>query len=255
MAKLDGKVALITGAAGGIGAATAHLFAEEGAKLCLVDRDQGGLDTLAGALGDTEAAFRAGDVSQSSDMRACVDDAVERFGGLDIAILNAGIEGELLPIADYPEEDFDRVIAVNLRGVWLGLKYAMPALEARGGGSFVITSSIAGLRGRAGMWGYVASKHGVVGLMRNAALEGGPAGIRVNSVHPSPVETRMMRSLESKMNPDDPEGARRAYMKISPLGRYAEPEEVAKMMLFLASDDSAYCSGSVFMIDSGRHAR
>ncbi len=255
MAKLDGKVALITGAAGGIGAATARLFAAEGAKLCLVDRDQGALDTLAGALGDTEATFRACDVSQTDDMRACVDETVERFGGLDIAILNAGIEGEMLPIADYPEDDFDRVIAVNLRGVWLGLKFTMPALEARGGGSIVITSSIAGMRGRAGMWGYVASKHGVVGLMRNAALEGADAGIRVNSVHPSPVETRMMRSLENKMNPDDPEGARRAYRKTSPLGRYAEPEEVARMMLFLASDDSSHCSGSTYMIDGGRSAR
>jgi len=251
MARLEGKVALITGAAGGIGAATAHLFAAEGAKLCLVDRDQGSLD----ALGGREAVFKTADVSQSNDMQACIQETVETFGGLDIAILNAGIEGELLPIADYPEDDFDRVIAVNLRGVWLGLKYAMPALETRGGGSIVITSSIAGLRGRAGMWGYVASKHGVVGLMRNAALEGGPVGIRVNSVHPSPVETRMMRSLESKMNPDDPEGARRAYRKISPLGRYAEPEEVAKMMLFLASDDSSHCSGSTYMVDGARSAR
>ncbi len=254
MGRLDGRVALITGAAGGIGAATAHLFASEGATLCLVDRDQAGLDALAQKLNAPRTIVQTADVSASEDMHACVDAAINAFGGLDIAILNAGIEGELLPIGAYPEDDFDRVIAINLKGVWLGLRYAMPALETRGGGSIVITSSIAGVRGRAGMWGYVASKHGVVGLMRTAALEGAASGIRVNSVHPSPVETRMMRSLESKMNPDDPEGAYRAYRKRSPLGRYAEPEEVAKMMLFLASDDSSHCTGSTFMIDGGRGA-
>lgn len=254
MARLDGRVALITGAAGGIGAAAARLFVEEGASLCLVDRDQDGLSALTQSLDNQRAISQTADVADSSDMRACVDAAVKAFGGLDIAILNAGIEGELMPIADYPEDDFDRVIAINLKGVWLGLKHAMPALETRGGGSIVITSSIAGVRGRAGMWGYTASKHGVVGLMRTAALEGAPAGIRVNSVHPSPVETRMMRSLESKMRPDDPEGARVAYRKVSPLGRYAEPEEVAKMMLFLAGDDSSHCTGSTFMIDGGRSA-
>ncbi|HJN20906.1 MAG TPA: SDR family NAD(P)-dependent oxidoreductase, partial [Alphaproteobacteria bacterium] len=240
MERLRNKVALITGAAGGIGAAAARLFAKEGAKLVLVDIEEGGMAKLAG----DDIACVAADVSNGEAMRSCVAAAEKHFGGLDIALLNAGIEGVVQPIADYPEETFDRVIAVNLRGVWLGLKHTLPAIARRGGGSIVLTSSIAGVRGREGMSAYVASKHGVIGLMRSAALEGGPEGVRVNSINPSPVETRMMRSLEAGMDPDDPEGVHARYARSSPLGRYAEPEEIAKVMLFLAADESSHCSGS-----------
>ncbi len=251
MERLRNKVALITGAAGGIGAAAARLFAKEGAKLVLVDIEEGGMAKLAG----DDIACVAADVSNGEAMRSCVAAAEKHFGGLDIALLNAGIEGVVQPIADYPEETFDRVIAVNLRGVWLGLKHTLPAIARRGGGSIVLTSSIAGVRGREGMSAYVASKHGVIGLMRSAALEGGPDGVRVNSINPSPVETRMMRSLEAGMDPDDPEGVHARYARSSPLGRYAEPEEIAKVMLFLAADESSHCSGSVYMVDGARNAR
>jgi NAD(P)-dependent dehydrogenase (short-subunit alcohol dehydrogenase family) len=251
MGRVQDKVALITGAAAGIGAAAARLFAAEGAKLVLVDRDEAGMAELAG----DGAACLTADVSDGEAMQACVATAEERFGGLDIALLNAGIEGVVQPIADYPEEVFDRVIAVNLRGVWLGLKHTLPAIARRGGGSIVLTSSIAGVRGREGLSAYVASKHGVIGLMRTAALEGAPDGVRVNTINPSPVETRMMRSLEAGMDPDDPEGLRERYASTSPLGRYAEPEEIAKVMLFLACDDSSHCSGSVYMVDGARNAR
>jgi NAD(P)-dependent dehydrogenase (short-subunit alcohol dehydrogenase family) len=251
MERLRNKVALITGAAGGIGAAAARLFAKEGAKLVLVDIEEGGMAKLAG----DDIACVAADVSNGEAMRSCVAAAEKHFGGLDIALLNAGIEGVVQPIADYPEETFDRVIAVNLRGVWLGLKHTLPAIARRGGGSIVLTSSIAGVRGREGMSAYVASKHGVIGLMRSAALEGGPEGVRVNSINPSPVETRMRRSLEAGMDPDDPEGVHARYARSSPLGRYAEPEEIAKVMLFLAADESSHCSGSVYMVDGARNAR
>ncbi|MDP7540444.1 MAG: SDR family NAD(P)-dependent oxidoreductase [Alphaproteobacteria bacterium] len=251
MERLRNKVALITGAAGGIGAAAARLFAKEGAKLVLVDIEEGGMAKLAG----DDIACVAADVSNGEAMRSCVAAAEKHFGGLDIALLNAGIEGVVQPIADYPEETFDRVIAVNLRGVWLGLKHTLPAIARRGGGSIVLTSSIAGVRGREGMSAYVASKHGVIGLMRSAALEGGPEGVRVNSINPSPVETRMMRSLEAGMDPDDPEGVHARYARSSPLGRYAEPEEIAKVMLFLAADESSHCSGSIYMVDGARNAR
>jgi NAD(P)-dependent dehydrogenase (short-subunit alcohol dehydrogenase family) len=251
MERLRNKVALITGAAGGIGAAAARLFAKEGAKLVLVDIEEGGMAKLAG----DDIACVAADVSNGEAMRSCVAAAEKHFGGLDIALLNAGIEGVVQPIADYPEETFDRVIAVNLRGVWLGLKHTLPAIARRGGGSIVLTSSIAGVRGREGMSAYVASKHGVIGLMRSAALEGGPEGVRVNSINPSPVETRMMRSLEAGMDPDDPEGVHARYARSSPLGRYAEPEEIAKVMRFLAADESSHCSGSVYMVDGARNAR
>lgn len=248
MARLAGKTALVTGAAGGIGAACARLFAAEGARLVLMDSDPA-MPAIDGAR-----TF-VGDVSRSDDMEDAVGVAVEGFGGLDIAVLNAGVEGGVAPVEDYELETFDRVIAVNLRGVFLGLKYAMPALRARGGGSIVVTSSIAGLRGRARMPAYVASKHAVVGLMRTAALEGARDGVRVNTVHPSPVDTRMMRSLEAQLAPDDPEGFRRDYEAASPQGRYARPEEVARLMLFLASDESAHCTGSTYSIDGGRAAR
>jgi NAD(P)-dependent dehydrogenase (short-subunit alcohol dehydrogenase family) len=251
MGRLQDKVALITGAAAGIGAAAARLFVNEGAKLVLVDRDKAGMAEFAG----DGAVCLTADVADGEAMRQCVAAAEERFGGLDIALLNAGIEGVVQPIADYPEDIFDRVIAVNLRGVWLGLKHTLPAIAKRGGGSIVLTSSIAGVRGREGISAYVASKHGVIGLMRTAALEGAPDGVRVNTVNPSPVETRMMRSLEAGMAPDDPEGLRERYASTSPLGRYAEPEEIAKVMLFLASDDSSHCSGSVYMVDGARNAR
>ncbi len=248
MGRLDGKVALITGAAGGIGAACAHLFAAEGADLVLMDR-------AAGAPSLDRSREVEGDVSRPEDMEAAVRVAGEVFGGLDVAILNAGIEGEVAPTVDYDVDAFDRLMAINVRGVFLGLKYAMPEMKARGGGSIVITSSIAGLRGRARMPAYVTSKHAVVGLMRTAALEGAADGIRVNTVHPSPVETRMMRSLEAMLSPDDPEGFRRNYAKASPQGRYARPEEVAQMMLFLASDESRHCTGSTYSVDGGRAAR
>ena len=248
MARLAGKSALITGAAAGIGAACARLFAEEGAQLVLMDRD-------AGAPPSGEAREFVGDVSRPEDMEDAVALAEEAFGGLDIAVLNAGIEGAVAHTPDYGIDDFDRVIAVNLRGVFLGLKYAIPAMKARGGGSIVVTSSIAGLRGRPGMPAYVASKHAVVGLMRTAALENAADGIRVNTVHPSPVDTRMMRSLEAQMAPDDPDGFRRSYMSASPQGRYARPEEVARTILFLASDESSHCTGATYSIDGGRGAR
>ena len=253
MARLDGKVAMVTGAAGGIGSACARLFAAEGASVLLVDREADALAEVAGSIGARAHAVAA-DVSVAADMQKCVAAAEERFGGLDIAMLNAGIEGVVQPIPDYPEDVFDRVIAVNVRGVWLGLKVAMPALARRGGGSIVITSSIAGVRGRAGLSAYVASKHAVVGLMRTAALECAPQNIRVNTINPSPTETRMMRSLERGRNPDDPEGVKREFERASPQGRYAQPEEIARLMLFLASDESAHCNGSVYMIDGGRNA-
>jgi NAD(P)-dependent dehydrogenase (short-subunit alcohol dehydrogenase family) len=154
---------------------------------------------------------------------------------LDIAILNAGIEGDVKPITDYDVDVFDRVMAVNVRGVWLGLKYCIPAISQRGGGSIVITSSVAGLRGAAYMSAYCASKHAVIGLMRTAALECAPANIRVNTVNPAPIETRMMRSLESGMAPASPEAAKAAIAQRIPLQRYGAPQEVADLMLFLAT--------------------
>lgn len=253
MSGLNGKVALVTGAASGIGAAAAQRLAAAGAQVLLVDVDEGPLK----ALSETSAAFayRRADVSRAPEMEACVQAALARFGGLDVAVLNAGIEGEVKPITDYDADTFDRVMAVNVRGVWLGLKYCIPAIARRGGGSIVITSSVAGLRGAENMSAYCASKHAVVGLMRTAASECAPLNIRVNTVNPAPIETRMMRSLETGFLPGQPDVAKDVITRRIPLQRYGTPQEVADLMLFLAGDDSRYCTGGTYTVDGGMSSR
>jgi len=251
MARLDGKVAIITGAAGGIGAAAARLFAAEGAKLMLVDLEEAALAALAVELGEETAATRVADVADADQTRAYVDDTVARFGGVDVALLNAGIEGRVGSIVDTPPEMFDKVMAVNVRGVWLGLKCVMPEIEKRGGGSIVITSSTAGIRAIPNLSPYIASKHAVIGIMRAAALEGAAANIRVNTVNPSPIDTRMIVSLEEMLGVADRHGSNSPMAQATPLKRYGEPEEVARLMLFLGSDDSSFCTGGVYMVDGG----
>jgi NAD(P)-dependent dehydrogenase (short-subunit alcohol dehydrogenase family) len=247
MARLDGKVAIITGAARGIGAAAARLFAAEGALLMLADVLAEPLEALAKEIG-TRAATSITDVSDDKQMQKLVADTVARFGRLDVALLNAGIEGKVASFADYPVEMFDRLMAINVRGVWLGLKYAMQAMD-RDGGSIVITSSTSGIRATPNLAPYTASKHAVIGLMRSAALEGAARRIRVNTVNPAPIATDMITSLESQRGlagrNDQP------MARGTPLGRYGTPEEVARMMLFLASDESSFCTGGVYMVDGG----
>ena len=260
MARLDGKVAVITGATGGIGQAASRLFAEEGARVALVDLDEGALRELVQSIGEDKASYTVADVTDPDQSQAYIDAAVNRWGGIDAYLANAGIEGTLATIPDYPIDIFDRVIAVNVRGVWLGIKYAVPAMRERGNGSIVITSSTAGIGGTTEMSAYNTSKHAVIGLMRVAALECAPHGIRVNTVNPAPIETRMMRSIEEQRVAamDDAsiniETARQSYAQRIPLQRYGNPVEVARMMLFLASDDSSFCTGGVYMVDGGRSA-
>ena len=246
MARLDGKVALITGAANGIGAAAASRFVAEGARVLLVDRDEAALAQIAGAIGPAAASF-AGDVSQPETAAGYVAAALQHFGRIDVALLNAGIEGTVATIPDLPLATFDRVIATNVRGVWLGLAALMPAMK-QAGGSIVITSSTAGLRGSARMAAYVTSKHAVVGMMRCAALEGASDRIRVNCVNPGPTDTRMMQSIDEGMTPGAVSDAR---MRRIPLRRYGEVAEIAGMMLFLASDEASYCTGQTYVVDGG----
>lgn len=260
MVRLSQKVALITGGAGGIGQAAARLFTIEGARVVLVDREEEALQRVVSSLGEDVASYVVADVTQPEQAQSYVNAAIERWGGVDVYLANAGIEGIVSPIPDYPLDIFDQVMAVNVRGVWLGLKYVIPAMRQRGGGSIVITSSTAGIGGTAGMSAYTTSKHAVIGMMRTAALECAHLGIRVNTVNPAPIETRMMRSIEEMgvAAADDSEvtveRTKQAYSARIPLQRYGDPEEVAKLMLFLASDDSSYCTGGVYMVDGGRSA-
>lgn len=251
MGKLDGRVAVITGGAGGIGLAAGRRFAAEGAKVLLVDLDEGTLDRAVGEVGEKHASAVRADVTRPQDVERYVRAAVDRYGGIDVFLNNAGIEGAVKPIVDYPVDVFDRVIAVNVRGAWLGLRAVIPEMAKRGGGSIVITSSVAGIHGFANLSAYVTSKHAVVGMMRTAALECVALKIRVNTVNPAPIETRMMRSLEDGFAPGQATQAKQQILTGIPMGRYGTPEEVADLMLFLASDDSRYCTGAVYMVDGG----
>ena len=252
MGRLDDKVAIITGAAGGIGKATAETFLKEGAKVMLVDLDEQQLQTVADELGDSEnVGIKAADVSEPDQVEAYVDACIDQFGRLDILFDNAGIEGSMKPLIDQSFEEFDRVQKVNLYGCWLGLKYAAPKIAASGGGSIVMTSSVAGIIGSPGLGPYVASKHGVVGLMKSAAQELAEMDIRVNTVNPGPIQNRMMDSIEEQANPDSPDSVQQGFEQMVPMGRYGTNEEVANLVTFLASDESSYCNGSVYMVDGG----
>lgn len=255
MGRLDGKVAVITGGSGGIGAEAGRIFVREGAKVLLVDLQEEPLKKAVQNVGGANVSYAVADVTQPEQVQAYVRTAVERYGGIDISLQNAGIEGVVQPITDYPLDIFDKVLAVNVRGVWLGLKYLMPEMQKRGGGSIVITSSVAGIRGTPGVSAYVTSKHAVIGMMRVAALEGAADNIRVNTVNPAPIETRMMRSLEEGFAPGSAMHAKERIAATVPLRRYGTPEEVANVMLFLASDESRYCTGGVYMVDGGISAR
>jgi NAD(P)-dependent dehydrogenase (short-subunit alcohol dehydrogenase family) len=248
--RLKGKVAIVTGAANGIGRATAKLFVHEGARVVLADRDRAVID-VARAPGDDVAAGIVADVSSEVDTIAIVNRALERFDGVDILFANAGIEGTVAPLASQTVEDFDRLMAINVRGTFLGIKHAAPRMAARGGGSIVVTSSIAGVIGSAGLGPYVASKHAVIGLVKTAALELAPLGVRVNTVNPGPIENRMMRSIEEQAAPGAAAAVKEKFLGMVPLHRYGTNEEIARLVLFLASDEASYCTGNVYVADGG----
>lgn len=250
--ELKDKFAIITGGAGGIGLATAKLFLKEGAKgIALVDFNQKNLEEAKIEFAGQNVLFIQADVSQSGDVKSYTEEALKAFGKIDVIFLNAGVEGAVKPMTDYPEEIFDQVIGINVKGVWLGMKYGFPVLKQGGGGSVIITSSVAGLGGFAQLSPYVASKHATIGLMRTGALEGAPDKIRVNTIHPSPVDNRMMRSIEEQFAPGSGEVVKEGFTKMIPLGRYAENNDIAEMALFLASDRSKFITGSINVVDGG----
>jgi NAD(P)-dependent dehydrogenase (short-subunit alcohol dehydrogenase family) len=253
MKKLENKVAIITGGAGSIGKITAKLFLDEGAKVMLVDLSEDALKKVVMELNSAKVKFCVADVSKAVEVENYINETVKVLGKIDIFFNNAGIEGAVKPITDYPEEIFDKVISVNVKGIWLGNKFALPHMKD--GGSIIMTSSVAGILGFANLSAYVTSKHAVVGIMRTTAIEAAPRKIRVNSVHPAPVNNRMMRSIEESASAGHAEEVKKQFEATIPFGRYAEPIEIAKLVLFLASDDSQYITGTTQVIDGGMSAQ
>jgi NAD(P)-dependent dehydrogenase (short-subunit alcohol dehydrogenase family) len=251
-----GKVALITGGGGGIGRAATLGFALRGAKVMVVDNDaelgRGTVDVVVQRGGAVN--FHQADVTRSASVQDYVKATLDAYGRIDCFFNNAGIEGRVMPTQEYEEDVFDRVIAVNLKGVFLGLRHVLPVMIGQGSGTVVNTASVAGLFGGPGMPAYVASKHAVLGITKVASTDVAGLGVRVNAVCPGPVETRMMRSLESQRNPDEPEAAHKAYSAATPTGRYATPDEVANVVVYLCSDLSGDVTGTHIVIDGGRSA-
>jgi NAD(P)-dependent dehydrogenase (short-subunit alcohol dehydrogenase family) len=249
MGRLDGKAAIITGGEGSIGMATARAFAAEGARVFLAGISEPDLEAGAAELGTGTAAWAVADVTDSAQVKAVVKAAAMRFGRLDVVIANAGISGAIAPIADYPEETFDQTIAVHVRGAFLLCKHAVPYLAA--GASVIITSSVVGLTSAPNIAGYSTAKHAQVGLMRTLARELAPRGIRVNTIHPGPVDNEFQHRIETAATGAEREGAAAIFEQMIPLARHAAPEEIARAMLFLASDDSSFVTGTTLTVDGG----
>jgi NAD(P)-dependent dehydrogenase (short-subunit alcohol dehydrogenase family) len=245
---LRGKAAIITGGEGSIGMATARAFAAEGARVCLIGLLADELAASAAVLGGA-ATWAVADVTDSAQVKAAVAGAAEEFGGLDVVVSNAGIAGVIAPVADYPEEVFDQVMAVHVRGSFLVCKHALPHLKP--GASIVITSSVVGLTSAAGIVAYATAKHALVGLMRTLAKETAPRGIRVNTIHPGPVDNEFQHRIEVAATGFGAAQAAAAFEELIPLGRHAAPDEVARVMLFLASDQSSFVTGAALTVDGG----
>ncbi len=254
--RFDDKAVLITGGGGGIGRATAARLAAEGARIAVVDVSKPGLaDTLAAVerAGGRAIAIEA-DVTRDSEVDRYVRTAQAELGPIDAFFNNAGILGETKSIVDYSEDMFDRVIAINLKGVWLGLKHVGAAMKTQGAGAIVNTASIAGLRGTPNLVAYTASKHAVVGMTRTAALEFSRHGIRVNAICPGPIETAMTQEMHGRLDSRGAGAARQKMTASIPMRRYGAPEEVAALVAFLLSSEASYINGGLYTVDGAAMA-
>jgi NAD(P)-dependent dehydrogenase (short-subunit alcohol dehydrogenase family) len=243
--EFDGKVALVTGAGRGIGGASATAFGREGAAVAVADIDEeAGAKTVKAIIdaGGTAKFFRC-DVSYPHDVEQLVAAVVERFGGLDVAHNNAGIEGEHVSVEEIPVDDWQRVIDINLTGVWLCMRSEIPAMRNRGGGAIINTSSASGLIGGPALGAYTASKHGVIGLTKAAAVDLGTSGIRINAICPGATDTLFVADIPPEVH--------EFLMNSTPLRRYARPEEIAEAVVWLASERASYVHGAAVPVDGG----
>ncbi len=251
MGRLQGKSALITGGASGIGLAAAQAFVREGAKVMLVDRDQGALEAAVKDLGAGNAVAHYADTAQVDAAETFVRAALEKFGGLDIAVLNAGVGSLGLPVDGYPIDEFDRVVGVNLRGVWLTLRACVRVMKPRKAGSIIVTGSIHSHAARALSSPYTTAKAGLLGMVKGAALEMAGHGVRVNMVAPGFIDTPLLRKALDAIVPKGGVSGRDALARNIPMRRLGASEEVAEVMLFLASDEASYTTGASFAADGG----
>lgn len=245
---LEGKVCLITGGAGSIGLASARMLQDHGARIVLVDRDADALDDAAKALQPGVLTITA-DVADASHAARYVAETIARFGRIDVLFSNAGNFGTVAPIEAYPTEVFDAVMAVHVRGAFLAAKHAVPHMPR--GGSIIITSSVAGLRGDPGVYGYITAKHAQTGLMRVLAKDLAPRGIRVNTINPGPVANAFQQRVEDDLTPLIGRDATQFFDDAIPLGRHATAQEIAASVLYLASEQSAYTTGLILSVDGG----
>jgi NAD(P)-dependent dehydrogenase (short-subunit alcohol dehydrogenase family) len=246
--RLADKVAFITGGAGSIGLATARAFVAEGAHVLIADLDATALQQAAGELGD-DVAWAVTDVTDPSQVEAAVGQTVEEFGRLDCAFANAGVFGVVAPVAAYPVDVFNRVMAVNVTGSFLVAQSALRVMEP--GGSLIINSSVVGLTSDQGIAAYATSKHALVGLMRTAAKEVASKGIRVNTIHPGPTDNAFQHTIEIAAIGASEQEAAKVFEQMIPLARHAEPEEIAQAVVFLASDESRFMTGHTLTVDGG----
>jgi NAD(P)-dependent dehydrogenase (short-subunit alcohol dehydrogenase family) len=253
MKSFQDKVALITGGSSGIGRATAVAFAREGVKVVVTSRRENeGKETVrlikeAGG----EGLFIRTDVSKEADVKAMVEGTVKAYGHLDYAFNNAGIEGNAAPLAEQTVDDYESVLGINVRGVFLSMKYEIPQMLKNGGGAIVNMSSIDGLIGFPGISLYVASKHAVIGLTKSAALEYAKSGIRINAVGPGAIETDMVDRFVSKVSAGKEEEIRQQFAAMHPIGRFGKPEEIASAVLYLCSDGASFVTGQTLALDGG----
>jgi NAD(P)-dependent dehydrogenase (short-subunit alcohol dehydrogenase family) len=251
-----GRTAIITGGGGGIGRAVSLALARAGAQLLVVDLNREAAQTtaeLVQAVGG-QAQVAVADVSRSGDVAAYVAQAVSAWDRIDIFINNAAWQGPVLPLVDYPEDDFDRVMAINVRGVFLGMRHVLPVMLQRRSGAVINTGSLGSYIGTRSLAPYTASKHAVLGLTRATALEVARKGIRINAVCPGPVDTELLRAIEAEQAPGGTEQLRQQRTASIPDGRYAQPEEVANLMVYLVSDQASHITGQGIQINGGSHA-
>ncbi|HXX04373.1 MAG TPA: SDR family NAD(P)-dependent oxidoreductase [Xanthobacteraceae bacterium] len=249
--QMQDKVCVITGGAGSIGAASARLLLQEGAKVMITDLQEAALKKAAAEIGGDgdSLAWVAADVTKSDQVKDAVARTVSRFGKIDVLFSNAGNFGVVAPITDYPEDVFDSVLAVHIKGAFLCAKHAVPQMND--GGSIIITSSVAGVTGDPGVYGYITAKHAQVGLMRVLAKELAGRNIRVNTLHPGPVANDFQLNVEKKLGELIGRDGTQFFNEIIPMHRHVRPDEVARSVLFLASDASSFTTGSLLMVDGG----